>query len=81
MANLLSSILVYKLLEPSQPGVDRLVFDFLARTTLHYGDITPVSDGSCRLHPQLARAVVATCRVPQVRLDGHAGWIRTVLCG
>jgi hypothetical protein len=31
------------------------VLDFLGRTTLHYGDVTLVSDGSCRLHPQLAQ--------------------------
>jgi len=48
---------------------------FFAHTTLHHGDVTPASDGSCRLHPQLARAVVAACRVPQERIEGHAKWL------
>ena len=45
--------------------------------TLHYGDVTPVSDGTCRLHPQFARAVVAACRVPQERLNEHVRWLLT----
>ena len=71
--------LVYDLMECERGMVDGLVLDFLARTTLHWGDITPVSDGSCRLHPQLARAVVAACRVEQGRLDEHARWLRDAL--
>src|SRR5262245_29498597 len=59
--------------------VDGLVLDFLARTTLPWGDVTPVSDGSRRLHPQLARAVVAACRVEQKQLDEHARWLRDAL--
>jgi hypothetical protein len=61
--------------------VDGLVLDFLAETAFHAGDFTRVSDGSCRLHPQLARAVVAVCRVPQSRVDGHAAWLRASLLG
>jgi CRISPR-associated protein Cas1 len=71
--------LVYDLMECERGTVDGLVLDFLASTTLHRGDVTPVSDGSCRLHPQLARAVVAACRVEQARLDAHARWLRDVL--
>jgi CRISPR-associated endonuclease Cas1 len=71
--------LVYDLMECERGTVDRLVLDFLARTTLHYGDVTPVSDGSCRLHPQLARAVVEGCRVEQRRLDEHAKRLATTL--
>ena len=73
--------LVYDLMECERGAGDGLVLDFLARPTLHYGDVTPVSDGSCRLHPQLARAVVASCRVPQERIEEHAQWLRTALCG
>jgi hypothetical protein len=29
----------------------------------------------CRLHRQLARAVVATCRVEQPQVDEHARWL------
>jgi hypothetical protein len=71
--------LVYDLMECERGTVDGLVLDFLTCTTLHWGDMTPVSDGSCRLHPQLARAVVAACRVEQARLDAPARWLRDVL--
>jgi CRISPR-associated endonuclease Cas1 len=71
--------LVYDLMECERGTVDGLVLDFFSRTTLHWGDVTPVSDGSCRLHPQLARAVVAGCRVAQDRLDEHARWLRSAV--
>jgi CRISPR-associated protein Cas1 len=71
--------LVYDLMELERPEVDRLVLDFLGRTTFHVGDFTRVLDGSCRLHPQLARAVVASCRVPQARIDEHANWLASML--
>jgi CRISPR-associated protein Cas1 len=71
--------LVYDLMELARPAVDGLVLDFLARTTLHTGDFTRVSDGSCRLHTQLARAVVAACRAAQDSIDEHARWLREVL--
>jgi CRISPR-associated endonuclease Cas1 len=67
--------LVYDLMECERGAVDGLVLDFLARTTFHAGDFTRASDGSVRLHPQLARAVVASCRVPQEAVDAHAGWL------
>jgi CRISPR-associated endonuclease Cas1 len=64
--------LIYDVMECERGTVDGLVLDFLARMTFHAGDFMRVSDGSCRLHPQLARAVVASCRVPQERIDEHA---------
>jgi CRISPR-associated protein Cas1 len=67
--------LVYDAMELERPAVDGLVLDFLQRATFRRGDFTSVSDGTCRLHPQLARAVVAACRVPQGRLDAHARWL------
>jgi CRISPR-associated endonuclease Cas1 len=67
--------LVYDLMECERGTVDGLILDFLARTPLHYGDCTLGTDGACRLHPQLARAVVAACRVTQQRLDEHALWL------
>src|SRR4249920_1094186 len=71
--------LVYDLMELSRPAVDHRVLTFLQATTFHAGDFTRVSDGSCRLHPQLARAVVSACGAPQQRLDEHAAWLRTRL--
>jgi CRISPR-associated endonuclease Cas1 len=71
--------LVYDLMECERGAVDGLVLDLLARTTFRVGDFTRVSDGSCRLHPQLARAVVASCRVSHARLDEHARWLQTAV--
>jgi CRISPR associated protein, Cas1 family len=71
--------LVYDLMELERPEVDGLVLDFVARTTLHYGDVIAGADGSCKLHPQVARAVVAGCRVPQERIDEHARWLASTL--
>jgi hypothetical protein len=71
--------LVYDLMELARPAVDDRVLTFLQATTFHAGDFTRVSDGSCRLHPQLARAVVVACGVEQASLDGHARWLREVL--
>ena len=56
--------LVYDLMELARPAVDDRVLRFLGATTFHASDFTRVSDGSCRLHPQLARAVVASCGLP-----------------
>jgi CRISPR/Cas system-associated endonuclease Cas1 len=71
--------LVYDLMGCERGTVDGLVLDFLARTKFHGGDFTRVNDGSVRLHPQLARVVVASCRVPQSRLDEQARWLRMTL--
>ena len=66
-------------MELARPTVDDRVLAFLQATTFHAGDFTRVSDGSCRLHPQLARAVVATCTVPQQRMEEHAAWLAALL--
>ncbi len=71
--------LVYDVMEPLRGIVDGLVLRFLSGHTLHYGDITRVTDGSCRLHPQLARVVVAACKVPQETIDAQATWLRVTL--
>jgi hypothetical protein len=59
--------------------VDDRMLSFVEVTTFHAGDFTGVADGSCRLHPQLARAVVAACSVPQQRLTEYAAWLRAQL--
>jgi hypothetical protein len=66
-------------MECERGTVDGLVLDFLARTTFHAGDFTRATDGSVKLHPQLARAAVASCRAPQSRLDEHVRWLRSTL--
>jgi CRISPR-associated protein Cas1 len=71
--------LVYDLMEIERPAVDERVLTFLQAMTFHTGDFTRLSDGSCRLHPQLARVVVAACSVPQQRVEEHAAWMRTQL--
>jgi CRISPR/Cas system-associated endonuclease Cas1 len=71
--------LVFDLMECVRGAVDDLVLAFLDRTTLHAASFARVGDGGVRLHPQLARAVVAACRVSQDQLDDHARWLRSAL--
>jgi len=71
--------LIYDLMEPFRPHVDSLVLSFIERTTFTYGDFVKDSAGQCRLHPQLARAVVASCRLPQQRIDEGARTLRALL--
>jgi CRISPR-associated endonuclease Cas1 len=71
--------LVHDLMACARGTVDGLVLDFLAGVKITAGDLIRVSDGSCRLHPQLARAVVAAFRVPQQQIEEHAQWFGSVL--
>lgn len=49
--------LVYDLMEPLRPQVDRLVLDFVQGRTFDSRDFILTERGVCRLHPQLARTV------------------------
>ena len=49
--------LVYDLMEPLRPRVDRLVLDFVRSHTFAASDFVLRADGVCRLHPQLANRV------------------------
>ena len=71
--------LVYDLIECERGTVEGLVLDFLAGIKLTAGDLVRVSDGSCRLQPQLARSVVASCRAPQEYIEEHAKWLAAML--
>ena len=51
--------LVYDLMEPLRPRVDRLVLYFVLSHTFTPSDFVLRDDGVCRLHPQLAREVAA----------------------
>jgi len=50
--------LVFDLMEPLRPVVDRGVLEFVQRHEFHPSDFTLTSAGVCRLNPQLARSVV-----------------------
>jgi CRISPR/Cas system-associated endonuclease Cas1 len=71
--------LVYDLMELYRPAVDALVLTFLGRTTFAYGDMVRASNGQCMLHSQLARAVVAGCRLEQEWVSEGAGQLREML--
>ena len=49
--------LVYDLMEPLRPQVDRLMLDFVCLHAFTPSDFTLGADGVCRLHPQLASQV------------------------
>ena len=71
--------LCHDLTEVERGAVDHLVLTLLGKTNFRLGDFTRLPDGSVRLHPELARLVVASCLVPQDRLDAHARWLRRQL--
>jgi CRISP-associated protein Cas1 len=50
--------LVYDLMEPSRPLVDRKVLEFVRVHKFHPADFTIRSDGVCRLNPEMARNIV-----------------------
>jgi CRISP-associated protein Cas1 len=52
--------LVYDLMEPLRPLVDRQVLDFVESHTLAASDFFMTQRGVCRLHPQLARRMAST---------------------
>jgi CRISPR-associated protein Cas1 len=52
-----SSKLIFDLMEPERPKIDRSVLDFVKRTVFDPADFTIRKDGVVRLNPQLARHV------------------------
>jgi CRISPR-associated protein Cas1 len=52
--------LVYDLMEPLRPLVDRLLLGFVLSHTFSPNDFVVRTDGVCRLHPQMARGVAQT---------------------
>ena len=71
--------LVYDLMELERGTIDGLVLNFLLSRVLHYGDITRVNDGSIKLHPELAKVVVASCKLDQGAINDNAVWLRDLL--
>lgn len=49
--------LVYDLMKPLRPVVDRKVLEFALAHTFTPGDFTISSKGGCRLNPQMAKAI------------------------
>jgi CRISPR-associated endonuclease Cas1 len=49
--------LVYDLMEPLRPRVDRWLLDFVFSHTFTPSDFILQTGGACRLHPQLAKRV------------------------
>jgi CRISPR-associated endonuclease Cas1 len=50
--------LVFDLMEPLRPIVDRKVLEFVQSHTFHPADFVIRSDGVCRLNPEMARQIV-----------------------
>src|ERR1700730_5243351 len=51
--------LVFDLMEPQRPIVDRKVLEFVQAHTFHPADFTIRADGVCRLNPEMARYLVS----------------------
>jgi CRISP-associated protein Cas1 len=62
--------LVYDLMEPLRPVIDRQVLEFARSITFTPGDFTITKWGGCRLNPQLARAVAT--KVAQINPESGA---------
>jgi chaperonin GroEL (HSP60 family) len=60
-------------------GAQQAIEARMGRTTFAYGDMVQASNGQCMLHPQLARAVVASCRLEQERLQWGTQQLRDLL--
>ena len=73
--------LVYDLMELGRGTVDQLVLSFLRKTEFHMGDFTQETTGEVKLHPELARAVVATCSIAPGELVQHATILRNLIAG
>jgi CRISPR/Cas system-associated endonuclease Cas1 len=65
--------LVFDLMEPQRPIVDRKVLEFVQAHTFHPADFTIRSDGVCRLNPEMARYVAKLCERSVAGLDGPIG--------
>jgi CRISPR-associated protein Cas1 len=54
-----SSKLIFDLMEPERPKVDRKVLDFVRAHVFDPADFVIRTDGVCRLNPEMARMIVA----------------------
>jgi CRISPR-associated protein Cas1 len=70
--------LVYDLMEPLRPRVDRLVLGFLRSHTFTPSDFILETSGACRLHPQLARRVAGASAEDEAIQDVTSQVVRTL---
>lgn len=71
--------LTWDLAELERGTVDDLLLKFLNKTILNYSDFAREESGRVRVHPQLARLLLAECRVPQDHVNAHARWLKSLL--
>jgi CRISP-associated protein Cas1 len=70
--------LVYDLMEPLRPRVDRRVLDFICSHTFAPSDFVLDTDGVCRLHPQLAKEM-ARLTLSDGAMQAPTTWLVTTL--
>jgi len=56
------SSLIYDLMEPIRPSVDRLLYQFMAKTTLRVSDFFETREGICKVMPELASKIIPLVR-------------------
>lgn len=69
--------LVFDLMEPLRPKVDRAVLEFVKGHAFSAADFAITDEGACRLHPQLARALVK--QVGVLDCSETVGWAASLL--
>jgi CRISP-associated protein Cas1 len=65
--------LVFDLMEPLRPIVDRKILEFVQSRSFHAADFTLADNGNCRLNPELARNVV---RVVAANKSDATSWTK-----
>jgi CRISPR-associated endonuclease Cas1 len=61
--------LVFDLMEPLRPVIDRRLLEFAQSHTFHPADFTIRSDGVCRLNPELASQIARVACTSNIRLE------------
>ena len=56
------SSLIYDLMEPIRPSVDRMLYQFMAKTTLRVSDFFETRQGVCKVMPELASKIIPLVR-------------------
>ncbi|MGH2487216.1 MAG: CRISPR-associated endonuclease Cas1, partial [Ktedonobacterales bacterium] len=67
--------LVWDMVELQRGAVEAKALTFLAATTLRAGAFARADNGGVRLHPDLARLTLATCRASRTELAADAKWL------